>query len=84
MIGQAVSLAFSQLSVYEVPSESRPGRAARPLCCHLASAKIRKSYPFPSHTWQEYLESFFADSTCFYLFFRLHAQLHSYSLPEKR
>jgi len=67
------------VTVFEVPPESRPGRAARPPCCHLASAKIRKSYPFPSHTWQEYLESFFADSTCSHLFFRLHAQLRSQS-----
>lgn len=63
------------VALRHVPVEAYPGRAPRPPCCHLACSKILKSLSFPSHSWQDYLESFYQTSACSALFNRLHAQV---------
>jgi dTDP-4-dehydrorhamnose reductase len=60
--------------VREVPSESIPGRAPRPPCCHLACSRLLASLPFPSHGWEDYLESYFMSPACSGQINRLHAQ----------
>ena len=52
------------VALRHVPAESIPGRAPRPSCCHLACSKILASLSFPSHTWQDYLESFYVKTRC--------------------
>jgi len=63
------------VALCHVPAETSPGRAPRPPCCHLACSKIHASLSFPSHGWQDYLESFYETCTCSHLFNRLHDHL---------